>query len=185
MFCRHCGTQLRTGFGFCSNCGAARREDAAPLPVSARPAAPRKPLKNRMMDAMRIPAALLLLLVGSGYMTLFVAGRAVTAQVIGVERMHIVNNDESTGDSRRYKLDYAFSAGGERYTGSVTRVSGGGSQMRSTIPVRYLPFWPHVNAEDSAAAGLTGPVLVGLGILLLVYGMRERHRLRNKGRQAA
>jgi hypothetical protein len=125
------------------------------------------------MDFMVIPVAIILLLMGIGYMALSVAGRAATAQVTGVEQMVIVNNDESTRDSRRYKLDYEFAAGGERYTGSVTRIFEGGSHMRQTIPVRYLPFWPHVNAEDGGTRALPAPLCWGWAPCCLCTGSRK------------
>ncbi len=187
MFCRHCGAQLQAGAGFCSNCGAARRREdsvlppAPAVPASSRPA-PRKPLKDRIMDSMLIPVAIILLLMGIGSMALSVVGRATTAQVTGYEQVLFINNDDSTRNPSRYKLEYTFSAGGEQYTGSVTRVFPGGSHMRQTIPVRYLPFWPHVNAEDGKTAGFAGPVMAGVGVVVLVFGIKKKSRLRNKRR---
>ena len=119
---------------------------------------------------------------GVGYMALSVVGRTTTAEVTGIEQVLLINNDDSTRNPSRYKLEYTFSVGGEQYTGSVTRVFEGGSHMRSTIEVRYLPFWPHVNTEDGGSAGFAGPVMVGVGVLVLVLGIREKSRLRNKRR---
>ncbi len=188
MFCSNCGNAADENTRFCASCGAAlRRENPIPppapaVPVSGQPAAPRKPLKDRIMDWLLIPVAIILLLMGFGYMILSVAGRATTAQVIGNEQIYIVNNDDSTRDSRRYKPEYEFAAGGKHYTGSVTRIFGGGSRTRSTVAVRYLPFRPHVNAEDGGAAGLVGSVMPGAGIVALVLGIRGKFRLRNKNR---
>ena len=129
-----------------------------------------------------IPAAVILILLGIGQLALGVAGSPVTARVTGYEQVIFVNNDDSTRNPSRYKLEYEFSVNGERYTGSVTRVFPGGSHMRQTIPVRYLPFWPHVNTEDGGSAGFAGSVMVGVGVLVLVLGIREKSRLRNKRR---
>lgn len=115
-----------------------------------------------------IPVAIILILLGIGSMALVVAGRTVTTQVTGYEQVLYLNNDDSTRNPSRYKLEYRFSVNGELYTGSVTRVFSGGSHMRQTISVRYLPFWPHVNAEDSGGVNPAGPVTLGTGILLLV-----------------
>jgi hypothetical protein len=117
---------------------------------------------------------------GIGQLALGVAGRTATAQVIGYEQVLFINNDDSTRNPSRYKLEYQFSVNGERYTGSVTRVFSGGSHMRQTIPVRYLPFWPHVNAEDGETAGLAAPVMTGLGAALLVLEVKRKSRLRNE-----
>ncbi len=187
MFCPNCGNPINEHARFCASCGAARRwEDSVPPPAPAVPAstrpAPRKTLKDRFMDNMLIPVAIILLLMGVGYMALSVVGRTTTAEVTGIEQVLLINNDDSTRNPSRYKLEYTFSVGGEQYTGSVTRVFEGGSHMRSTIEVRYLPFWPHVNAEDGGSAGFAGPVMVGVGVLVLVLGIREKSRLRNKRR---
>lgn len=44
--------------------------------------------------------------------------------------------------------------------------------MRQTIPVRYLPLWPHVNTEESDM-NPAGLVMLGAGILLLAAGVRK------------
>lgn len=133
---------------------------------------------------MLIPVGVILLLMGFGYMTLSVVGKTTTAQVTGYEQMVVLNNDDSTRDSSRYKLEYEFAAGGKRYTGSVTRIFEGASYMRSTIQIRYLPFWPHVNAENSGTVGLAGPVMLGVGVVVLVLGIKEKSRKQRKERPA-
>jgi hypothetical protein len=61
----------------------------------------------------------------------------------------------------------------------VTRVFTSGSHMRQTIPVRYLPLWPHVNAEDSDM-NPAGTVTLGVGVLALTFGVGRRLRNSNK-----
>jgi hypothetical protein len=51
--------------------------------------------------------------------------------------------------------------------------------LRQTIPVRYLPLWPHVNTEESDM-NPAGPVMLGAGILLLAAGVRKKLRNRYK-----
>lgn len=128
------------------------------------------------MDYLLIPVAVILILIGIGHMALAVAGRTATAQVTGYERVLIVNNDDSTRNPSRYKLEYQFFVNGERYDGSVTRVFPGGSHARQTLPVRYLPFWPHVNAEDGGAVSPAGPAAMGLGVLILALAVRRKRR---------
>ena len=183
MFCPNCGNPINEHARFCAFCGAGREGSVAPpaVPASARPA-PRKTLKDRIMENMLIPVAIILLLMGAGHMALSVVGRAATAQVTGYEQVLFINNDDSTRNPSRYRLEYTFSVGKEQYTGSVTRVFPGGSHMRSTIQVRYLPFWPHVNAEDGKTAGIAGPVMAGAGVVVLVFGVKKKSRLRNKSR---
>ncbi len=190
VFCLNCGNRINENERYCASCGAAQRRENSVLPpssvpaapVSDRPTAPRKPLKDRIMDLLMIPAAVILILLGIGQLALGVVGSTATAQVTGYEQKYIINNDESIRNPSRYKLEYQFSVNGERYSGSVTRVFPGGSHMRQTIPVRYLPFWPHVNAEDGETAGLAGPVMTGLGALLLVITVKRKSRSRNKSR---
>ena len=134
------------------------------------------------MDFVVILVASVLILMGIGSMALTVVGSTTTAQVTGYEQVLFVNNDDSTRNPSRYKLEYQFAVGGERYTGSVTRRFEGGSHMRQTLPVRYLSFWPHVNAEDGETAGFAGSVMVGFGVVVFVFGIRRKSRSRNKSR---
>jgi hypothetical protein len=184
MFCSNCGPEISAQDSFCSGCGAKTgAQPTAPqsTPVTKPPSA-QPPLKNKLLELLMIPVAVILILLGIGQLALSVVGSTTTAQVTGYEQKYFINNDESTRNSSRYKLEYQFSVNGERYTGSVTRVFPGGSHMRQTIPVRYLPFWPHVNAEDGETAGLAGPVMTGLGALLLVITVKRKSRFRNKSR---
>ncbi len=180
MFCKNCGSKLPKEVGFCAGCGAKLIAQTSAL--RARPflthTAMRKPLKNVRMEWLLLPIAVLLILLGIGYMALAVTGKPITAQVIDYEQVLFINNDDSTRNPSRYKLDYQFAINGERYTGSVTRIFQGGSHMRQTIMVRYLPFWPHVNAEDSGGASLAGPIMTGAGILLLVFEVKSKPRVK-------
>jgi hypothetical protein len=133
------------------------------------------------MSALMLLVGALLIFIGAGHMALAVAGKTVTAQVTGYEQRLFVNNDESTRNPSRYQLDYSFSADGKRYTGSVTRVFSGGSQMRKTLAVRYLPFWPHINAEDSGGLSPVGLAVTGAGVLII--GLAASRRPRGKSRR--
>ncbi|NLO47723.1 MAG: hypothetical protein GX111_05310 [Clostridiales bacterium] len=135
---------------------------------------------NRVLSLLIIPVAIILILIGIGYMSLTFAGKVVTAQVTGYEQVMFVNNDDSTRNPSRYKLEYRFTAGEKHYTGSVTRIFEGGSHIRQTIPVRYLFFWPHVNAEDGETAVFIGPVMAGLGVMVIVFGLRNKSRSQSK-----
>lgn len=181
MFCSQCGSSMKNEMNFCSSCRA--KTEAGEVVQVSQTASPRTvgqpPRKNKFMDLLVIPVAIILILIGTGHMALAVVGRLVTAQVIGYEQVIILNNDDSTRNPSRYKLEYQFSANGERYDGSVTRVFEGGSHMRKTLPVRYLPFWPRVNAEDDAGMGLVGPAATGLGVLVLVLAVRKKSPRRN------
>ena len=183
MFCKRCGTELQAGGSFCSSCGAktdAIWPDAKQAPRSSQsspssPSAARQSLKNKLMDWVLLAVSVLVILLGIGYLGLAVAGRTVTAQVTDYEQVLFINNDNSTRNPSRYKLEYSFAVNGQRYTGSVTRVFPNGSHMRQTISVRYLPFWPSVNAEEKDVDP-AGPVTLGAGVLLLAYTIRKKVR---------
>ncbi len=129
-----------------------------------------------------IPVAIILVLLGIGSAALTVVGSTTTAEVTDYEQVMFDNNDDSSRNPNRYKLEYQFSVNGERFTGSVTRVFPGGSHMRQTLQVRYLPFWPQVNAEDGGMAGPAGLIMIGIGVVLLVLGVKNKFRRRNKRR---
>lgn len=191
MFCANCGNEINKDARFCTACGAALQTQAQPaatVPVQApasvilQNATVKKPHKKGLMDFLMIPVAIILLLMGSGSMALTLIGKTVTAQVTGYEQVIITNDDNSTRNPSRYKLEYQFVVNGERYDGSVTRTFEKGSHMRKTLRVRYLPPWPHVNAEDGTTKMvLAGPVMIGAGILLLVFWIKKRPRIRIKG----
>ncbi|NLT13198.1 MAG: zinc-ribbon domain-containing protein, partial [Clostridiales bacterium] len=124
IFCVHCGKQLQPGTAFCSGCGA-KAEGRQETPRSELPPtrlSQQKPIKGRVMDFVVISVAIILILMGIGSMALTVVGSTTTAQVTGYEQVLFINNDDSTRNPSRYKLEYQFAVGGERYTGSVTRV---------------------------------------------------------------
>lgn len=183
MFCVNCGHELPAGARFCTHCGA--RTDTRPAtvqPISPQAAtptppypAPRPSAKRSWTDWLLPFVAVALILFGIGHLALAMFGRTATAQVTDLEQVMFVNNDSSTRNPSRYKLDYAFSVDGERFTGSVTRVFTGGSQMRQTIRIKYLTFWPSINAED-ANMNPAGPAMLGAGILILVISVRKLRR---------
>jgi hypothetical protein len=192
MFCEKCGNKLPDEANFCVNCGAARRQEAfAPARPVAPPAdsaleqagngstAQNGPRGKKIMDLLLIPVGLIMILLGIGGMALIVSGRTTTAQVVDYEQVMYLNNDESSRDPRRYKLEYQFTVNGERYTGSVTRIFEGGSHMRQTLTVRYLPFWPSVNDEEGHGNILGSLAMSGLGVLLLVAGSRQKCRAKD------
>jgi len=46
-------------------------------------------------------------------------------------------------------------------------------------------LWPHVNTEDSGTVGLTGLVLLCVGVVVLVFGIKGKSRKERKnGRQS-
>ncbi len=177
MYCKHCGARLSSGARFCARCGAQVAAGAAAPPVTTPSYTPTVRIAPRRTpgDWLLLVGAILMIFIGSGYVALTVIGRAATAQVTGYEQVMYQSNDGSTRNPNRYKLDYQFAANGQRYTGSVTRAFPRGSHMRETLSIRYLPFWPHINAEEKGI-GLTGPAVLGVGVLVLAFGIRRMFR---------
>ncbi len=183
MFCVNCGHELPAGARFCNHCGAGTNARPAAIQntrtqtATITPSYPatRQHRKGSWTDWLLPVVAVALILYGIGHIALQVIGRSAMAQVTDLEQVMFVQNDSSTRNPSRYKLEYAFSVDGERYTGSVTRVFTGGSQMRQTLPVRYLAFWPSINAED-ADMNPVGLVTLGAGILIMVISVRKYKR---------
>ncbi|NLB19369.1 MAG: hypothetical protein GX829_00680 [Clostridium sp.] len=117
--------------------------------------------------------ALMLLVMGIGNAALQLVGKPAVAQVTNYEQVLYLNNDESSRNPSRYKVNYQFSVDGQRYTGSVTRVFNGGSHMKETIPVQYLGFRPNINGEDRSDVDLTSLLLVGSGLVLFVLVIKN------------
>lgn len=125
---------------------------------------------------MLIPFGIILILMGISFSLLTFAGRDINARVIASEQILILHNDPSSWDSRRYKLEYQFPVDGKEYTGSVTRIFENDSHIRTTIPVRYLSFWPHINNEDGVQMIVGGPLMLGAGILSMIAGRKRTAR---------
>lgn len=183
MFCHQCGNRTNENASFCTVCGAVLQAEtqqsstasaSVSAPVRSRSTTKNKQRKNGVMNILLIAVSIILVLMGIGQMALMIAGRSATAHVTSYEQQLYINNDDSTRNPSRYRVVYEFSVNGERYTGSVTRVFEGGSHMKQTIPIRYLLIWPHINSEDSGKESLTGPVMVGVGVLIFVLGIKKK-----------
>lgn len=131
-------------------------------------------MKKKFFDVLFFFLGLLLIFLGIGHVALFAIGETVTAEVYEVAQQAMVQNDASTRNPSRYTLSYRFTVEGASYSGHVTRVFEGGSQMKSTMKVRYLPFWPHVNHEDQGSVALQGLLSIGVGILVIFFAMRGK-----------
>lgn len=175
-FCQNCGTSLTEQSLYCPVCGAKNEKQTLVPQMAARPVKSQSGGKARKKsaDILLLIVAVLIFSLGAGTMALTVVGRATKAQVISYEQMLYLNNDDSTRNPGRYKLAYQFTVNDEQYTGAVTRVFAGGSHMRQTISIKYLPFWPHVNAEDSNTVALTGSVMIVAGILMALLAVKKK-----------
>ena len=133
---------------------------------------------KKVISFLLIVVAIIVIFLGAAFSALVLAGKTVTAQVTSYEQVIILNTDDSTRNPSRYKLMYQFAIDSKRYEGSYTGVFEKGSHTQKTLRVRYLPFSPHVNTMDKTEMLLAGPVLIGVGVLMLV-GSRRRKSCKN------
>ncbi len=131
-------------------------------------------MKKKFFDLLFFFLGLIIIFLGMGHVALFAIGETVTAEVYEVSQQAMVQNDASTRNPSRYTLSYRFTVEGTSYSGHVTRVFEGGSHRRSTLKVRYLPFWPHVNHEDQGGVDLQGLLSMGVGILVIFFALRGK-----------
>jgi hypothetical protein len=119
---------------------------------------------------------ILLVLLGVQAMVVKVAGTTTQATVTNVKQVVNETSDKMDYD---YQISYRFAVNGKDYTGSlsrkrvynVTTLPAEGS----AVAVRYLAAAPFLNGPADASP-LTGIVLGGLGIVLVVAGLRINRR---------
>ncbi|MEA4816422.1 MAG: zinc ribbon domain-containing protein [Lachnospiraceae bacterium] len=171
-FCKNCGTQIKKKSLFCSSCGADLNRGVKSTEAYVKNS---KIKPNKIVwRVFLIILSTMLIFIGAGYAALAIMGKTSNAKVIGIEQVAFLANDSSTRNPARYKLSYEFVANGNRYTGSVTRVFEGGSQMKSSVPVLYLSFWPHINTEDRGYGTLISLSIILLGAFILFRSLRNR-----------
>ena len=131
---------------------------------------------KKVIRFLLIVVAIIVIFLGAAFSALVLAGKTATAQVTSYEQVIILNTDDSTRNPSRYKLMYQFAVDSKRYEGSYTGVFEKGSHMKKNLRVRYLPFSPHVNTMDKTETIFAGPVLIGVGILMLLGSRRQKTR---------
>lgn len=174
MYCRHCGNPIPNHAAFCATCGtptAHKQSISEPAPPTILVTTYQK---KRKIKWLLLIVGVLLLILSAGYMALSVIGSSTTAQVTDYEQRIFINNDDSSRNPNRYEIYYEFNVKGERYSGSITRVFEGGSHMRNTIAIRYLPMMPSVNGEDSFQAGFAGPIMLLLGVFIIYVSFHSK-----------
>lgn len=130
------------------------------------------PVPRRTTDLLLVLAGTLLVFFGAAHTALVVAGKPETANITFCRQVSIVGNRDSSRNSNRYELEYAFAVNGQQYTGSATKILPVGSHLQQTVTVLYLPFWPRFNAEKTGV-GLTGPAGLAVGLLIVAVGVRS------------
>lgn len=167
--CTNCGTKLEHNPRFCSSCGAQRQQDAAPF-------------LRKKRSFIAILVAILVVLAGFQFMALGIVGKTATASVTSA-----VQDRQSYGETspnpNRYRVQYAFSVDGETYAGSASLIFKQGVHSSQTIRVRYLPYYPAVNAPTDQTNITSGLLLTGFGAFLLVMAVQGKAGIRRAWRR--
>lgn len=185
MYCKNCRARLEENTRFCTSCGTERQQGAAPsgtygspvsLPsqrgtASASTAWPKK--SKRRGKVFAITVSILLILLGVQSMSLNMVGKTTDAAITDA-RQDRRKYGVGTPDPRRFRIDYAFSVDGESYAGSARLILKHGVRENQKIRVRYLPYYPAINAPAENTKILGGMLLTGLGTFLLVLGVKGK-----------
>jgi hypothetical protein len=176
-FCRNCGVQLVQSMRFCTSCGASvGREDKGShlnTPAYVPHQSTVSVRRNKKMTIITVVISLLLILLGIQNMSLSVLGKTATAKITDA-RLDTRSYGRNQLEPNRYRLKYEFSVDGERYAGNTTRIFKHGLASTQTIRVRYLQFRPEINSAASDAKVTGGLIIAGLGLLLLVLGIKGK-----------
>lgn len=182
MYCKHCGTGLEDNARFCASCGAQRQSAVPGAPVnqtyqsSCAPVSAAAPPRRKKRSVIVILAAVLVILADFQFMSLSIVGKTATASVTSA-RQDRQSYGESTPDPRRFRIDYTFFVDGESYSGSGAMIFKHGVRSGQTIRVRYLPYYPAINAPADNTKVLGGLLMSGLGVFVLVLGVRGKGRM--------
>lgn len=117
-----------------------------------------------------------LVLLGVQAMVVKVAGTTTQATVT---KVHQVVNETSERMDYNYQINYRFAVNGKDYTGSLSRKKVYNIATLpaegSAVPIKYLAAAPFLNGSADASP-LTGVLLGGLGVVLVVIGLRVNRR---------
>lgn len=193
-FCVHCGQPLSAGVSFCQGCGApvsnsqtmpGTQPGQAPAPAAGQPipaaAYAQAPvyvqqLTHRKPNVLLILVGIVMILAGLIQPAAHLFGQSATASITEVEQRIDTSSDKL---DYNYQITYAFSVDGKQYSGSyhmnkvynVSRLP----QIGSVQPIKYLAFMPGINAATNQGNPFVFLLVVsGLGILLLIVGIRGR-----------
>lgn len=187
-YCEYCGAALGPDARFCGRCGRPVAQ-AAPPPQATEPLPPVQPVSRAQAQACavvetlpkkkRTPILGRILAVLVGLLLVALGLRGPILGIMGESATAIITDVSlSDAEEHEYQIAYRFSVGSQTYTGAwnqealnVATLPGEGAQ----IAVRYLPAWPGLNAPvRHTTPGLANLLLVGLGVLLIVFNGKVR-----------
>jgi hypothetical protein len=132
--------------------------------------------KNISSRFVLMGVGVLLVLLGVQAMVVKVAGTTAHATVTKVEQ---VVDQSSERMDYNYQINYRFTVNGKDYSGSLSRKKVYNIATLpaegSAIPIKYLAAAPFLNGPADASP-LTGLLLGGLGVVLVVAGLRMNRR---------
>ncbi|MDH7490351.1 MAG: DUF3592 domain-containing protein [Anaerolineae bacterium] len=127
----------------------------------------RAPILGRLLA---ILAGLALIFLGLRGPILSIAGQPETAVITDVS--------VSDREDHEYQVTYQFVVDGKAYTGAWNQEALNIATLPNEgarVSIRYLPAWPALNAPArETAPSLTSLLLVGLGVLLIVFNGKVR-----------
>ena len=105
------------------------------------------------------------------------AGKSASATVTDVKQ---VVNETSDKMDHNYRISYKFTVDGKKYTGSISRNKVfNASTLPSTgsqVAIKYVPAAPFINGDKNESP-LTGLLLGGLGLVLMVFGVKPARKI--------
>lgn len=185
MYCKHCGARLDDYSRFCTLCGTERQQGVVPpqgrtAPVSRSPQSNAAPVSvpppGKKRSVIAILVAILVILAGFQFMSLSIVGKTATA-IVTSARQDKESYGETSPNPNRYRIQYAFSVRGESFAGSSSMIFKQGLREDQKIKVRYLPYYPRINTPADQTNMLSGLLLTGLGMFLLVMGVQDKVRI--------
>lgn len=186
-YCEQCGAALGPNARFCGKCGQPVVEAVASTPPPPQP--PARPVSRAQAQACaamqtapkkkRTPILGRVLAILAGLALLFLGLRGPILGLLGNPTSAVITDvSETNSEEHEYQITYRFTVGGQIYTGSwnqealnITTLPGAGDR----VSVRYFPAWPVLNAPArEATPSLTMLLLIGLGVLLIVFNGKVR-----------
>ncbi len=184
-YCEQCGAALGPDARFCGKCGWPVAQAAPPSPPQAsaptvsRAQAQACAVAETMPKKKRAPILGRVLAVLAGLALIFLGLRGPILSIFGQPATAVITDvSVSDREEHEYQITYQFVADGQTITGAWTQEALNIATLPSegaTLSVRYLPAWPGLNAPvRDTAPSLTSLVLIGLGVLLILFNGKVR-----------
>lgn len=184
-YCEQCGAPLGPNARFCGKCGQPVAQAVAPSPPPPSP----QPVSHAQAQACaamqtapkkkRAPILGRILAVLAGLALIFLGLRGPLLSIVGQPETAVITDvSVSDREEHEYQVTYQFVVDGKAYTGGWTQEALNIATLPNEgarVSIRYLPAWPGLNAPArETAPSLTSLLLVGLGVLLIIFNGKVR-----------